>query len=462
MKLDTQINESLIQKWTPLLESEQFAPIATNYKKHVVATLLENQTRAGAIDESTPTNLTGGVAKWEGVLAGMARRAVPSLIAFDVMGVQPMTQPSQLLFALRSMYTNHSGAEALFGEANTAFGGAGTHTLGGVYSRTVKATVTNGSAVVTVPSAAGLAVGMLVVGAGMPRGQKVQSISGTNVTMLHNATAAGTDVPLNFVAQAGTGMTVTQGEGDIAAQMGLKVEKINVEAKTRALKASFSLELMQDLQAVHGLNAEQELINILSNEYISEVNREVLRTIYAQARFGAAVDTQQVGVFDLQADADGRWSAERFKGLHFAIERDANGIAKDTRRGKANVLICSADVASALSMANILSTSNLDVSLTSDWTVNTYVGNIGNIRVHVDPYADQNFYCLGYKGASSWDAGAIFAPYVAMQLMKTTDTMSFQPILGVKARYGLTTNPFVSGQVRENDYYRIAEVKNII
>lgn len=462
MKLDTQINESLIQKWTPLLESEQFAPIATNYKKHVVATLLENQTRIGALDENTPTNMTGGVAKWEGVLAGMARRAVPSLIAFDVMGVQPMTQPSQLIFALRSLYTSQNGQEALFNEANSAFSGTGTHSLGGVYTRTVKATVTNGSAAVTVDKAAGLSVGMLVVGTGMPRGQKVQSISGTTVTLLHNATVAGTDVLLNFVVQAGTGLPTAQGEGDIAAQMGLKVEKINVEAKTRALKASFSMELMQDLQAVHGLNAEQELINILSNEYISELNREVLRTIYSQARFGAAVDTSQVGVFDLQSDADGRWSAERFKGLHFAIERDANGIAKDTRRGKANVLICSADVASALSMANILSTSNLDVSVNSDWTVNTYVGNIGNIRVHVDPYADQNFYCLGYKGTSSWDAGYFYTPFVSMQLQKTLDQNSFQPLMGLRARYGLIHNPFVSGQVRENDYYRIAEVRNII
>lgn len=455
--------EQLDSKWGQILESAKFGKIGDAYKRKVTAFLLENQEKANMLGEAAPTNVTANAAKWDSVLIGMVRRMTPSLIAFDLGGVQPMSTPSAYVFAARSRYTNANGAEALFNEANSAFSGAGTHSLGGVYTRHVKSQVTQGQATVTVDDPKGLSVGMLVVGAGMPNGQKVQNISGTTVTLLHNATATQANAYLTFVASAGTGMDTATGEGDINAQMAMTIEKILVEAKTRALRAEYSVELEQDLKAVHGLNAEAELINILSNEILAEMNREFLRSIYQQAKIGAVADTTVPGVFDLQTDADGRWSAERFKGLHFAIERDANGIAFDTKRGKGNWLVVSADVASALAAANLLSFSNLETNVTSDWTQSTLVGTIGGgMKVYVDPYAEQNFYCVGYKGQSELDAGIYFAPYVPMQLYKANDTKSMQPILAAKTRYGMSSNPFFNGGIRQNGYFRIAECKNVI
>lgn len=455
--------DALVKKWSAILEHADQPAIQDDYRKAVTAVLLENQEKHKHLHEAAPTNVTGGIAKWDPVLISMVRRAMPNMIAFDLCGVQPMSAPTGLVFAMRSRYTSQSGTEALFNEANSAFSGAGAHSLGGVFSVVREANVTTSQNTVTLKDATGVVKDMLVFGKGIAEGTKVVSVSDKTVTLDKQTTATDAAAMLNFVATAGTGMPTATGEGDITAQMGMSIEKVAVEAKTRALKAEYSIELAQDMQAVHGMNAETELINIMSNEVLAEINREVLRTLYGQAKLGALKDTAVPGIFDLKADADGRWSAERFKGLHFAIERDANAISFDTKRGKGNVLVVSADVASALAAANILSTTALDVNLTSDWTQSTFVGTIGGrIRVHVDPYAEQDFYMLGYKGASPTDAGYFHTPYVPLQLIRGMDPQSLQPKIGMKTRYGGVANPFFQGGVRTNGYYRIAEVTNVM
>jgi len=453
--------DELVKKWSPILEHADLPNIADPYRKAVTAVLLENQENNKHLHEGTPTNVTGGVSKWDPVLMGLVRRAMPSLIAFDVAGVQPMSMPTGLVFALRAKYGNQAGPEALFDEANSAFSGTGTHS-GGQFAGVLSATTTSGSANVTVAATGDVKVGMLVYGVGVPEGATVASITSATVFVLSaNATASGV-VNLAFAGSVGGGVDTATGEGDISAQMAVSVEKVTVSAMTRALKAEYSVELAQDMQAVHGLDAETELANILSNEILAEINREFLRTLYAQAKLGAVKDTVTPGVFDVQADADGRWSAERFKGLHFAIERDQNGIAVDTRRGKGNIVICSADVASALAAANILSYSKIDVSVTSDWTQSTYVGNMGQTKVFVDPYATHDFFMTGYKGASPFDAGYFYCPYVPLQMYRAVDPQSFQPRIAFKTRYGQVANPFFNQGVRRNAYYRIAAVKNIM
>ncbi len=455
--------DALVKKWAPVLEHADLAPISDPYRKAVTAVLLENQENNKHLHEATPTNVTGGVSKWDPVLIGLVRRAMPSMIAFDIAGVQPMSMPTGLVFALRSRYNNQSGPEALFNEALTNFSGQGTHSEG-MFAGVKAAATTAGDATVTVADTSDLRVGMLVYGAGVPDGATVASITnGTTFELSANATATATAVNLAFAANTGGGVDVATGEGDISAQMAVSIEKISVTAVTRALKAEYSVELAQDMQAVHGLDAETELANVLSNEILAEINREFLRTLYAQAKLGAVEDTTMPGVFDLQADADGRWSAERFKGLHFQIERDANKIATDTRRGKGNILVVSADVASALAMANILSTSALEVNVTSDWTQSTFVGTIGGrMKVYVDPYAQANFFMVGYKGDSPFDAGYFYCPYVPLQMYRAVDQASFQPKLAFKTRYGKVANPFYNGGTRQNGYYRIAAVKNIM
>lgn len=455
--------DELVTKWSSILEHADVPAISDSHRKAVTAVLLENQEKNKHLHEAAPTNVTGGVAKWDPVLISMVRRAAPSMIAFDLCGVQPMSAPTGLVFAMRARYTNQNGTEALFDEANTAFSGAGEHSLGGVYSAVRKSNVTSGQTTVTVENPEGIVKDMLVFGNGIADESKVVSVSGTTVTLDKATTATDATANLNFVATAGSGMATATGEGDITAQMAMSIEKVAVEAKTRALKAEYSMELAQDMQAVHGMNAENELTNILTNEVLSEINREVLRNLYQQAKLGALKDTATPGVFDLKADADGRWSAERFKGLHFAIERDANAISFDTKRGKGNVMVCSADVASALSMAGILTTNSLEVSLTSDWTQSTFVGTIGGrVKVFVDPYATQDFYMIGYKGSSPMDSGFFYTPYVPLQLVRGMDPASFQPKLGLKTRHGMVANPFFNGGVRKNGYYRIAEVTNVM
>lgn len=455
--------DALVKKWKPVLEHADMPVITDSYRKAVTAVLLENQENNKHLHEAAPTNTTGGISKWDSVLIGLVRRAMPSLIAFDIAGVQPMSMPTGLVFALRNRYTSQTGEEALFNESRTNFSGTGIHT-DGIITTVKAASTTAGSKNVTVNSTSDLVPGMIVYGAGIADGTTIASITnGTEFELSANATSTNTNVNLSFIANTGTGMDTATGEGDITAQMSMTIEKVSVTAKTRALKAEYSVELAQDLQAVHGLDAETELANLLSNEILAEINREFLRTLYAQAKLGSVEDTTVPGVFDLQADADGRWSAERFKGLQFAIERDANKIAVETRRGKGNVLVVSPDVASALAMANVMSYGGLETNLTSDWTQSTFIGSIGGrIKVFVDPYAQGNFYMIGYKGDSPFDAGYFYCPYVPLQMYRAVDQASFQPKIAWKTRYGQVANPFVNGGVRQNSYYRIAAVKNIM
>ena len=429
----------LVEKWEPILAHESFSPIQDSHRKAVTATILENTEKALAetgdlsanmtsLLSEAPTNdvgttggFTGGSAAagpgagYDPILISLVRRAVPNLIAYDICGVQPMTGPTGLIFAMRARYGSQGGAEAMYNEADTDFAGAGTH-----------ANTLPGGAVTT----------------------------GTGMT-----TAA---------AEA-----LGDGNGTNYAEMAFSIEKVTVAAKTRALKAEYTTELAQDLKAVHGLDAETELANILQTEILTEINREVIRTIYDTAVAGAA-GAATPGTFDLDVDANGRWSVEKFKGLMFQIEQEANAIAKGTRRGKGNVVICSSDVASALQMAGVLDyTPALNSnSLEVDDTGNTFAGVLnGRFRVYVDPFAGANYLVVGYKGSSAFDAGLFYCPYVPLQMVRAVGENSFQPKIGFKTRYGMVANPFAQGDVSSqglgslannvNKYYRKVRVTNL-
>lgn len=429
-------NRDTVKKWASLLENENFARIENDVKLGTTAVVLENTLKALQEDGSstsltslleTHTNAagTGGfsgsaaaggpVAGYDPILISLVRRAMPNLIAYDIAGVQPMTGPTGLVFAMRSRYATQTGAEAFYGEANTAFSGAGTHTG-------------------NVPG----------------------------------ATATGTG--MNTAAAEALGST--PGTNDFA-EMAFSIEKVAVQAKSRALKAEYTTELAQDLKAVHGLNAEAELANILSTEIIVEINRELIRSIWTSAVVGAA-DTATAGVFDLDVDANGRWSVEKFKGLMFQIDREANAIAKATRRGKGNIVICSSDVASALQMAGVLDYTpalNTNNNINVDDTGNTFAGVLnGRYRVYIDPYAAAQYLVVGYKGASSFDAGIFYCPYVPMQMVRAIGEHSFQPKIGFKTRYGMVANPFSGGATasdgsivaNSNVYYRKITVANLM
>lgn len=432
----TNTRQQLMEKWAPVLNHESAPKIRDNYRKEVTAVLLENQEREmqkqrEALFEAAPANAvgsygdTGGFAKFDPVLISLVRRAMPQLIAYDVCGVQPMTQPTGLIFAMKSRYSTQGGTEALFNEADSDFSGTGTHS------------------------------GVATFGG-----------SDTNGTGL--ATADG-----ERLGQGGSG------DGSFG-QMAFSIEKTSVTAKTRALKAEYSIELAQDMKSVHGLDAEGELSNILSTEILAEINREVIRTIYNTAKAGAAVGTATAGTFDLDVDSNGRWSVEKFKGLMFQIEREANAIGQQTRRGRGNIIITSADVASALAMAGVLDYSS-GISgkndLTVDDTSTTYAGVLnGKYKVYVDPYTSNvsstQFFVMGYKGQSAFDAGLFYCPYVPLQMVRAVDPNSFQPKIGFKTRYGLVANPFVnlddgtSGQdnltANVNYYYRRVKVTNLM
>ena len=429
----------LVEKWEPILAHESFSPIQDQHRKAVTATVLENTEKAlqetgdlsanmTSLLSEAPTNdvgttggFTGGSADggpgagYDPILISLVRRAVPNLIAYDICGVQPMTGPTGLIFAMRARYGSQGGAEALYNEADTDFAGAGTH-----------ANTLPGGAVTT----------------------------GTGMT-----TAA---------AEA-----LGDGGGTNYAEMAFSIEKVTVSAKTRALKAEYTTELAQDLKAVHGLDAETELANILQTEILTEINREVVRTIYDTAVAGAA-GAATPGTFDLDVDANGRWSVEKFKGLMFQIEQEANAIAKGTRRGKGNVVICSSDVASALQMAGVLDyTPALNSnSLEVDDTGNTFAGVLnGRFRVYVDPFAGANYMVVGYKGSSAFDAGLFYCPYVPLQMVRAVGENSFQPKIGFKTRYGMVANPFAQGDVSSqglgaltadvNKYYRKVTIANL-
>jgi len=417
--------EHLQEKWQPVLEHPDLPRIEDSYKRAVTTLILENQEKAmredrGFLTETAPVNSMGGgqMDTWDPILISLVRRAMPNLIAYDVCGVQPMTGPTGLIFAMRSSLASQDGAEALVDEA-----------FPDTSNQNAAGTIGGGD-----------------VGA-----------TETNPAVLNDSPSAGTYV-------SATGMTTSQGEalGDSAnnsfAQMAFSIEKSTVTAVSRALKAEYTMELAQDLKAIHGLDAETELSNILSSEILAEINREVIRSLYVTAVKGAQVNTTTAGIFDLDTDSNGRWSVEKFKGLMFAIERDANAIGQQTRRGKGNMVICSADVASALQMAGVLDyTPALNNNLNVDDSSTTFAGVMnGRYKVYVDPYsanvAASQYYVVGYKGTSPYDAGFFYCPYVPLQMVRAVGENSFQPKIGFKTRYGLAANPFAaSGAVAAGD-----------
>ena len=471
-------SEHLQEKWAPLLDYEGLDPIKDPHRRAVTAALLENQEQAireekQFLSEAAPTittNSSGGtagfsagadspVAGFDPVLISLIRRSMPNLVAYDLAGVQPMTGPTGLIFAMRSRFENQTGAEALFDEADTAFS-ANSKDAGGLdVSSAGYVSGSNGSA----------------VGFGTTGGTQSSDPSALNPSS--NST--------QFAYKTGRGMDTERaeslGENDTRAfrEMGFSIEKVTVTAKSRALKAEYSLELAQDLKAIHGLNAEAELANILSTEILAEINREVIRTIYKSAETGAQSNVASVGTFDLDTDSNGRWSVEKFKGLIFQMERDANAIAQRTRRGKGNMILCSADVASALTMAGVLDyTPALNANLNVDDTGNTFAGVLqGKYRVYIDPFSsnqtstvNNQYYVLGYKGTSPYDAGLFYCPYVPLQLVRAVGQDTFQPKIGFKTRYGIVANPFAEGTTaglgritaNSNRYYRRVTVKNLM
>ena len=466
-------SEQLQEKWAPLLNHEGLDSIKDNHKRAVTAVLLENQekflreqqafaTSGSFLSEqpnvNTDPSTTGNagfsgsgaspVAGFDPVLISLIRRSMPNLVAYDLAGVQPMSGPTGLIFAMRSKYSTQGGTETFFDEVDTSFSG-----------QNAGRSLTAGES----DAAAGLGT--------------TQAQAGTNPAALNpTGTASST------AYDVGQGMTTANAEalsgtGDTAFnQMAFSIEKVTVTAKSRALKAEYSLELAQDLKAIHGLNAEAELANILSTEILAEINREVIRTIYKIAEPGAAANTATAGEFDLDIDSNGRWSVEKFKGLLFQIERDANAIAQRTRRGKGNMIMCSADVASALTMAGVLDyTPALNANLNVDDTGNTFAGILqGKYRVYIDPYsanvAANQYYVVGYKGSSPYDAGLFYCPYVPLQMVRAVGENTFQPKIGFKTRYGMVANPFAEGttagagrlRVNSNRYYRRVTVKNLM
>ena len=443
--------ENLLKKWAPVLDHGDLAAIKDSHKRSVTAQLLENQERAcredaqgsggyrnqtSLLSEAAPQNAMGASSSTAGdgaidiydpVLISLVRRSAPNLIAYDICGVQPMTGPTGLIFAMRSRFSTQGGTEALFNEANTAF----------------------------------------------------SSVNGSNAVTQTGSSPA--DLSAGTEYTRGTGMTTAQAEalGDGAGnqfqEMAFSIEKIAVTAKSRALKAEYTMELAQDLKAVHGLDAEQELANILSTEILAEINREVVRTINITATVGAQENVTTAGTFNLDVDANGRWSVEKFKGLMFQLERESNAIAKATRRGKGNVLICSSDVASALQMAGVLDyTPALSNNLQVDDTGNTFAGVLnGRIKVYIDPYfaatSGTHYATIGYKGTSAFDAGLFYCPYVPLQMVRAVGQDTFQPKIGFKTRYGMVANPFATSAgdgalafANKNIYYRRIAITNLM
>ncbi len=462
----------LQEKWAPVLNHNEAPAIQDRYRQAVTAVLLENQERAlreerGILNEVAVNSLgagtispsgsalsstnTAGLAGFDPILISLVRRAMPNLMAYDVCGVQPMSGPNGLIFAMRSRYENQGGEEALFNEPDTGFSAGYDATTGAYVPRT---------------------------GAGVGGDSE-----GNNPALLNDSPAGTYEVARGMSREDLEKMGES---GRLFREMSFSIEKTSVTAKSRALKAEYTLELAQDLKAIHGLDAEQELANILSSEVLAEINREVVRTVYRVAKPGAQNNVANAGVFDLDVDSNGRWSVEKFKGLLFQIERDANAIAQDTRRGKGNFVICSADVASALAMAGVLDYSS---GLTGaggpsigqvDDTGNLAVGTInGRIKVFVDPYSanvsDKHYYLLGYKGTSPYDAGLFYCPYVPLQMLRSIDPNTFQPKIGFKTRYGMVSNPFVTTNgayngtpdgetltAGTNMYYRRTQVINLM
>ena len=454
--------EALQEKWAPILNHEGMDKIQDNHRAMVTAQLLENQEQMLKEEREflaeAPTNVTGAnISNFDPVLISLIRRSMPNLVAYDLAGVQPMNGPTGLIFAMRSRFTNQTGTEAFFNEPDTGFS---SQNDGGVGQGAAQGPYTTGS-------------DDDAVGFGTDTAQ-----IGTNPAALNPESDAN-----QGAYTVGQGMTTANaedlgdGSGDQFNEMAFSIEKVTVTAMSRALKAEYSLELAQDLKAIHGLNAEAELANILSTEILAEINREVIRTIYKSAEVGATLNTATSGTFDLDVDSNGRWSVEKFKGLIFQMERDANQIAQRTRRGKGNMILCSADVASALTMAGVLDyTPALNANLNVDDTGNTFAGVLaGKFRVYIDPYAANNaanqYYVAGYKGTSPYDAGLFYCPYVPLQMVRAVGENTFQPKIGFKTRYGMVANPFAEGTnttntgritASSNRYYRRVKVANLM
>ena len=437
-------DSNLMEKWAPVLEHSDIPSITDKHKKATVARLLENQEQAlredaqniggNFISEAAAANNQAGsdIATFDPVLISLVRRAMPNLIAYDIAGVQPMTGPTGLIFAMKSRYSTQDGAEALHGEADTDVSGTGTHEAG-------------------------------------PTGlEGVTDATGSNSSLADEDTniTSGTAMSTDAAERLGVGAT---GDGAFG-EMAFSIEKATVTAKSRALKAEYTMELAQDLKAIHGLDAEAELANILSSEILAEINRELIRTVYAKANLGALqANVALKGVFNVNSDSDGRWMAEKFKGLIMQIEREANQIAIDTRRGKGNFVLVSSDVASALAAAGVMDYAPaLATGLSVDDTGNTFAGTLnGRLKVYVDPYANGDFACVGYRGANPYDAGLFYCPYVPLTMVKAVGENDFQPRIGFKTRYGLQQNPFVgtaagAGTNRANPYFRIFRVDDIM
>ena len=441
--------QQLQEKWQPVLDHPDLPKIQDAYKRAVTTVILENQQKAlredaSFLSEAAPVNATAAganpMANWDPILISLVRRAMPNLIAYDICGVQPMTGPTGLIFAMRARFASQDGAEALVDEA-----------IPDIANQNAAGTIGGGD-----------------IGS-----------TETNPAVLNDSPSAGTYT-------SATGMTAVQGEalGDSGtnafSEMAFSIEKHTVTAVTRAMKAEYTMELAQDLKAIHGLDAETELANILSAEILAEINREVVRNVYVSAVKGAQTNTTTAGIFDLDTDSNGRWSVEKFKGLMFAVERDANAIGQQTRRGKGNMIICSADVASALQMAGVLDyTPALQNNLNVDDTTTTFAGVMnGRYKVYVDPYAANiaasQYYIVGYKGTSPYDAGMFYCPYVPLQMVRAVGENSFQPKIGFKTRYGIAANPFHTGTVaasadgaititgNTNKYYRRVKVTNLM
>jgi len=461
--------DALQEKWAPILDYDGLDPIRDSHRRAVTAVLLENQEQTlreeRAFLSEAPTNAVGNggftsahnggadggtVAGFDPVLISLIRRAMPNLVAYDLAGVQPMSGPTGLIFAMRSKYTSQGGAEALFNEPNSAFSGQSA----------------------SLNNTQGWTNGAVGLGTTAQRGSNPGALDPT-------VPATGDATTYNV----GQGLRTDQAEGlgdgtGAFNEMAFSIEKVTVTAKSRALKAEYSLELAQDLKAIHGLNAEAELANILSTEILAEINREVIRTIYNVAEPGAQANVATGGTFDLDVDSNGRWSVEKFKGLIFQIERDANAIAQRTRRGKGNMILCSADVASALTMAGVLDyTPALNANLNVDDTGNTFAGILqGKYRVYIDPYSASGgaeasqYYVVGYKGSSPYDAGLFYCPYVPLQMVRAVGQDTFQPKIGFKTRYGIVANPFAEGadaglgvlKRNANRYYRRVKVQNLM
>ena len=470
-------SESLQEKWKPLLNYEGLDEIKDPHRKAVTAVLLENQEKFlreeqsfssnGMLMEQPTVNTNSGstagfsagastpVAGFDPVLISLIRRSMPNLVAYDLAGVQPMSGPTGLIFAMRSRYSSMTGTETFYNEVDSAFSGR--------------------------DKASNAETGFVDGDAGMG----TTSVSATNPAVLNPVSSASSlGYKVGMVMRTDEAEALDGTGNDAFNQMAFSIEKVTVTAKSRALKAEYSLELAQDLKAIHGLNAEAELANILSTEILAEINREVIRTIYKTAEQGAVQNVATAGVFDLDIDSNGRWSVEKFKGLLFQIERDANAIAQRTRRGKGNIILCSADVASALTMAGVLDyTPALNANLNVDDTGNTFAGTLqGKFRVYIDPYAanltaanaaptgGNQYYVVGYKGTSPYDAGLFYCPYVPLQMVRAVGENSFQPKIGFKTRYGMVANPFAEGtqagsgilSVNANRYYRRVAVKNLM